>query len=429
MGATLPHSTAMLLLVCMGATLPHSTVMLQLVCMRATLLYCTLLSHYSWCAWGQLYFTTLYCHAAVGAHGGNFTLPHSTATLQLVCMRATLLYCTLLSHYSWCAWEQLYFTTLLSRCSWCAWGQLYFTAIYCHTTVGMHGGNFTLPHSTVTLQLVCMEQLYFTAFYCRAAVGVHGGYFTLPHSTATRQLVCMGATLLYHTLLSHYSWCAWGQLYFTALCHTAVGVHGATLLYCILLSCCSWCAWGQLYFTALYCHTTVGMHGGNFTLPHSTVTLQLVHMGATLLYRTLLSHCSRCVCGQLYFTALYCHAAVGVHGATLLYCTLLSRCSWCAWGQLYFTALYCHTTVRMHGGNFTLPHSTITLQYWSHMQIFFPELNIIPLVHCGYNHPHTPTNAHNLYRITIIHTYELSYVFQQYITMLRETVIQRNIKN
>ena len=140
-----------------------------------------------------------------------------------------------------------------------------FTALYYHAATCVHGGNFTI-------------------LYYHTAVGVHGGNFTLPHSTVTLQLVCMGATLLYRTLLSHYSWCAQGQLYFTTLyCHSTVG------------------AQGQLYFTPLYCHTTVGVHGVNFTLPHSTIMLQLVCMGSTLLYRTLLSHCSTGITCKFFF--------------------------------------------------------------------------------------------------------------------------------
>jgi hypothetical protein len=82
----------------------------------------------------------------------------------------------------------------------------------------------------------------------------------------------------------------------------------------------------------------------------------------------------------------------------------------------------------VHGGNFTLQHSTITLQYRSHAQIFFQNFILSIWGTVIILNPHTQTNAHNLHRITIIHTHELSYMFQQYITMLGEKSIQWNLK-
>ena len=80
----------------------------------------------------------------------------------------------------------------------------------------------------------------------------------------------------------------------------------------------------------------------------------------------------------------------------------------------------------LYGGNFTaLYYHTAVLVPCAK---FFPEFNIIHLVHRDYNHPYTPTNAYKLYRITIIHTHEFSYMIQKYIITPRETLIQRNIK-
>jgi len=57
--------------------------------------------------------------------------------------------------------------------------------------------------------------------------------------------------------------------------------------------------------------------------------------------------------------------------------------------------------------------------------------SIIRSMPCDYNHSHTPTNVHDIYKITRSQyaVYKISCMFQRLISILWEILTQRNIKS